>query len=232
MKIVVWFARPVVFVLSHTPGHLKDSTLPFHPGAESCVLYPRPIGADFPFAPQGAVGRGGRALAAKPPSRGNHLGSALCGPNWLKTAFGAWRPPAARYPGRVPLATLGIVDSLPGRVGEGEGTPLLALEEFNGPLERLLTLARTQQTRRRRDLTMLIFTRSSARIPRNDLCLSGSSFAMRRGRALRRGSLRPTKSHIDQLEFADPKQFPQKATGNIPVAHCEVYAVTSNTRNF
>ena len=64
LKIVVWFARPVVFVLSHTPGHLKDSTLPFHPGAESCVLYPRPIGAAFPFAPQGAVGRGGRALAA------------------------------------------------------------------------------------------------------------------------------------------------------------------------
>jgi hypothetical protein len=30
-----WFARPVIFVLSHTPGLLKDSTLPFHPGAES-----------------------------------------------------------------------------------------------------------------------------------------------------------------------------------------------------
>jgi segregation and condensation protein A len=36
-------------------------------------------------------------------------------------------------------------DALDGRVGDGQGTPLLALDGFTGPLERLLTLARTQR---------------------------------------------------------------------------------------
>ena len=36
-------------------------------------------------------------------------------------------------------------DPLAGLAGEGQGTPLLALDGYTGPLQRLLTLARTQR---------------------------------------------------------------------------------------
>ena len=73
--------------------------------------------------------------------------------------------------------------------------------------------ARPPPTRRRPALTTPISTRSSARTQPSDLCRPRNSFAMRRGPALRRGSLRPIKSRIDWLESTEPKQFPSHATG-------------------